>query len=75
MIGGRLERDELLDEGALRELLEETGVRVAAPDLEICQTVHYQGSDGARVIGVVFTAQRRQGQPYNAEPVKHQRVL
>ncbi|MFE0356564.1 NUDIX domain-containing protein [Streptomyces nigra] len=75
VIGGKLERDEFLDEGALRELVEETGVRVAAPDLEICQTVHYRGPDGVWVIGVVFTAQRWQGEPRNAEPDKHQALL
>ncbi|MGW1002194.1 NUDIX domain-containing protein [Streptomyces sp. NPDC001118] len=75
VIGGKLERDEFLDEGALRELHEETGVRVAHDDLEFCQTVHYRGPDGLRVIGVVFTAQRWQGEPRNAEPLKHKSIL
>ncbi|TLS44461.1 NUDIX domain-containing protein [Streptomyces montanus] len=75
VIGGKLEEDEFLDEGALRELHEETGVRVAASDLEICQTVHYRGPDGVRVIGAVFTAQRWQGEPRNAETDKHEAIL
>ncbi|MFE1292383.1 NUDIX domain-containing protein [Streptomyces sp. NPDC058751] len=75
VIGGKLEDGEFLDEGAARELHEETGVRVAVRDLEICQTLHYRGPDGVRVIGVVFTAQRWQGEPRNAEPDKHRSVL
>ncbi|MET7783561.1 NUDIX domain-containing protein [Streptomyces mirabilis] len=62
-------------EGALRELTEETGVHVAAEDLEFCQLVHYRDTDGVRAIGVVFTAQRWQGEPHNAEPHKHQQIL
>ena len=62
-------------EGALRELVEETGVRVAPEDLEFCQLVHYAGPDGVRVIGTVFTAQRWQGEAHNAEPDKHDAIL
>ncbi|TPQ21254.1 NUDIX domain-containing protein [Streptomyces sporangiiformans] len=72
VIGGKLEEDEFIDEG---ELHEETGVRVAASDLEICQTVHYRGPDGVRVIGAVSTAQRWQGEPCNAEMDKHDAIL
>ncbi|MFM9462727.1 NUDIX domain-containing protein [Streptomyces scabiei] len=75
VIGGKLENGEFLDEGAVRELYEETGIRVAARDLEICQTVHYLGPNGMRVIGVVFTAQRWVGEPHNAEPDKHKAIL
>ncbi|MFJ8018742.1 NUDIX domain-containing protein [Streptomyces sp. NPDC096311] len=75
VIGGKLENGEFLDEGAARELHEETGVRAAVEDLEICQTVHYCDPDQVRVIGVVFTAQRWRGEPYNAEPDKHDSVL
>ena len=75
VIGGKLENGEFLDDCAARELFEETGVRVTVEELEICQTVHYLGPNGVRVIGVVFTAQRWQGEPYNAEPAKHQTVL
>ncbi|MEU0108292.1 NUDIX domain-containing protein [Streptomyces sp. NPDC006251] len=75
VIGGKLDDGEFLDEGALRELHEETGARVDPDDLEFCQTVHYRGPDNLRVIGVVFTAQRWQGNPYNAEPGKHSALL
>ncbi|MFE9880173.1 NUDIX domain-containing protein [Streptomyces sp. NPDC005784] len=75
VVGGKLEQDEFVHEGALRELTEETGVHVAAEDLEFCQLVHYRDADGVRVIGVVFTARRWQGEPRNTEPHKHQQVL
>ena len=75
VVGGKLEDGEFLDEGALRELAEETGVHVAAEELEFCQLVHYLDTDGVRVIGAVFTAQRWQGEPRNAEPRKHDGIL
>jgi 8-oxo-dGTP diphosphatase len=75
VVGGKLDGDEFLDEAAVRELYEETGVQVASEDLEFCQTVHYRGPDGLRVIGVVFTARRWQGEPCNAEPLKHEAIL
>ncbi|CAM5365983.1 NUDIX domain-containing protein [Streptomyces viridochromogenes] len=75
VVGGKLEAGEFVHQGALRELAEETGVRVASEDLEFCQLVHYEGPDGVRVIGTVFTAQRWQGEAYNAEPGKHDAVL
>ncbi|WP_234333362.1 NUDIX domain-containing protein [Streptomyces viridochromogenes] len=70
VVGGKLEQGEFVHEGALRELTEETGVHVAAEDLEFCQLVHYRSPDGVRVIGTVFTAQRWRGEPRNAEPHK-----
>ncbi|WP_019070747.1 NUDIX domain-containing protein [Streptomyces hokutonensis] len=75
VVGGKLEAGEFLDEGALRELAEETGIRVAADDLEFGQVVHYLDGDGVRVIGVVFVAYRWQGEPHNAEPRKHDQIL
>jgi 8-oxo-dGTP pyrophosphatase MutT (NUDIX family) len=75
VIGGTLKRDEFLDEGALRELAEKTGVRVAPAELEFCQLVHGQAPDGARIISVLFTAQRWQGEPRNTEPEEHRAML
>ncbi|WP_343243820.1 NUDIX domain-containing protein [Streptomyces sp. SID13726] len=75
VVGGKLEADEFVHEGALRELAEETGVHVAPEDLAFCQLVHYEGPDRVRVIGTVFTAQRWQGEAHNAEPGKHSAVL
>ncbi|MFE5302008.1 NUDIX domain-containing protein [Streptomyces sp. NPDC056632] len=37
VVGGRLEADEFFDEGAARELAEETGILIAPPRLEFCQ--------------------------------------
>lgn len=75
VVGGKLEAGEFVHQGALRELAEETDVRVASEDLEFCQLVHYLDTDGVRVIGAVFTAQRWQGVPVNAEPHKHDGIL
>ncbi|MCX5328383.1 MULTISPECIES: NUDIX domain-containing protein [unclassified Streptomyces] len=75
VIGGKLEHGEFLDEGAARELYEETGVLVPVRDVEVCQTVHYRGPDGVRVIGVVFTAEWWVGERRNAEQDKHTGVL
>jgi 8-oxo-dGTP diphosphatase len=74
-VGGKLEAGEFVDEGAPRELAEETGVRVVPEDLEFCQLLHYQDSDAVRVIGTVFTARRWQGEAHNAEPDKHDAIL
>lgn len=74
VIGGKLENGEP-STSAAREPYEETAVRIAAQDLEICQTVHYLGPDGARVIGVVFTAQQWHGEPRDAELDKHKAIL
>jgi ADP-ribose pyrophosphatase YjhB (NUDIX family) len=71
VIGGKREGGEFLDEGALRELREGAGVRVAREDLLFCQLADYRGPDDEWVIGAVFTAQRWQGEPCNAEPDKH----
>ncbi|MFE9601478.1 NUDIX domain-containing protein [Streptomyces hokutonensis] len=75
VVGGKLEAGEFLDEGALRELAEETGIHVAAGDLDFGQLVHYLDADGVRVIGAVFTTYRWQGEPHNAEPHKHDQIL
>ncbi|MFI9721823.1 NUDIX domain-containing protein [Streptomyces sp. NPDC052396] len=67
--GGRLERDETMMGGALREVGAETGVRIAPRDLEFCHLLHHRDPrDGEGRLGVVFTAQRWSGEPANREP-------
>ncbi|WP_405782742.1 NUDIX domain-containing protein [Streptomyces sp. NBC_00859] len=70
VIGGHLEEGEFCDEGAARELLEESGVYVDEGALEFCQLAHFRTKDDL-VIGVAFTAQRWEGEPYNREQGKH----
>ncbi|MFJ3921631.1 NUDIX domain-containing protein [Streptomyces sp. NPDC090022] len=75
VVGGRLEADEFFDEGAARELAEETGIRIPAGLLEFCQLVHLHAADGERVAGVVFLAREWEGEPYNREPDTHSELV
>lgn len=75
VIGGRLEKDKFLDEGAARELAEEVGIRVAPDRLRFCQLPHFHAADGERVIGAVFTVLEWEGEPYNREPGTHSEVV
>ncbi|MGW8378298.1 NUDIX domain-containing protein [Streptomyces sp. ODS28] len=68
---GHLEAGETVEEGALREAYEETGVRIRARDLEFCHLIDHRGPEGGQRLGVAFTAQRWRGEPYNREPHKH----
>ncbi|MET9956406.1 NUDIX domain-containing protein [Streptomyces sp. NPDC006339] len=75
VVGGRLEAGEFFDEGAARELAEETGIRVVPDRLELCQLVHLHASDGERVAGVVFLVREWEGEPYNREPDTHTELV
>ncbi|MFJ8364441.1 NUDIX domain-containing protein [Streptomyces sp. NPDC093984] len=75
IIGGRLEQGEFLDEGAARELAEETGIHATQSQLEFCQLVHLHAVDGERVVGVVFLARDWEGEPYNREPGTHSELV
>ncbi|MDQ0840347.1 NUDIX domain-containing protein [Streptomyces sp. V1I6] len=75
VIGGRLEAGEFFDEGAARELAEETGVHIALDRLEFCQLTHLHAADGERVTGVVFLANSWEGEPYNREPGTHSELV
>ncbi|WP_267941238.1 NUDIX domain-containing protein [Streptomyces sp. ST2-7A] len=73
---GKTERGESVSAAAVRELWEETGIRVAEEDLRLAHVVHGarapKGPDG--FVTVVFTAGRWEGEPVNREPTKHDRV-
>ncbi|MDK1476501.1 NUDIX domain-containing protein [Streptomyces sp. 549] len=73
---GKCEPGEAVTDAAVRELLEETGVRVDPADLRLAHVVH--GARGVEAPGgyltVVFAADRWTGEPHNAEPQKHARV-
>ncbi|MEU1666261.1 NUDIX domain-containing protein [Streptomyces sparsogenes] len=75
VVGGRLEAGEFFDEGAARELAEETGILIARERLEFCQLVHLHAADGERVTGVVFPAREWEGEPYNREPNTHSELI
>ncbi|MGW1893965.1 NUDIX hydrolase [Streptomyces sp. NPDC002004] len=46
VVGGRLRANEFFDDGAARELAEETGIRIAPERLEFCLLVHLHAADG-----------------------------
>jgi 8-oxo-dGTP diphosphatase len=59
--GGRLEPGETLVEGAIRETIEETGVRPIDP--EIAGEISFQFLDGYSLHCTVFIAHAREGEP------------
>lgn len=75
VVGGRLEPGEFFDEGAARELAEETGIMIAPDRLDFCQLVHLHAADGERVTGVVFLARAWEREPYNREPGTHSELV
>ncbi|WP_159945319.1 MULTISPECIES: NUDIX domain-containing protein [unclassified Nocardiopsis] len=72
---GHLEQNESLDQGAVREAWEETGLRLDPTHLDMVALIHHrQDADHTR-IGVFFASERWQNQPYNREPDKCARLL
>ncbi|MQS05028.1 NUDIX domain-containing protein [Streptomyces alkaliterrae] len=73
---GKNEPGEPITLSAVRELREETGLAVAAPDLRLAHVVH--GRAGAEAPGgfltVVLATTRWAGEPENREPEKHSRL-
>ncbi|WP_447035456.1 NUDIX domain-containing protein [Streptomyces sp. DSM 118878] len=73
VVGGHLEAGEPLDHAARREVKEEVGVLVSADRQEFCGLIHHHDPDrGLDRITAVFVAQSWSGEPYNAEPDKHE---
>ncbi|MGW7069443.1 NUDIX domain-containing protein [Streptomyces sp. NPDC054855] len=73
VIGGHLEAGEPLDHAARREAEEETGVLINAEQQEFCGLIHHHDPGGGLDrLTAVFVAQSWRGEPYNAEPDKHE---
>lgn len=69
--GGHLELGESFEQGAIREIQEETGMTITAPEV-ICVTNNlktYQ-SEGYHSISVIMTARQYSGEPQLLEPDK-----
>lgn len=69
---GGLETGETLTQAAIRELNEETTLRVAEEDLELVHCLHVgRGDTSEPWLGFFFLARRWAGTPTLAEPHKH----
>jgi len=71
---GKLEDGETVSQAAVREGLEEVGVRITEDALRFVHLIHYRNAHGDARIGVFFQALHWDGEPYNAEPDKCARV-
>lgn len=67
---GKLEEGESAKAGAAREAVEEVGVRIELPDLELVHTAHVVAADRPDRIGLFFRTTRWAGEPENREPGK-----
>ena len=65
---GHLEPNETIIDGMIREAHEETGIGIAAADLELVHVLHLRGQSDR--LSLFFTAQRWTGDIENREPDK-----
>ncbi|MER6847676.1 NUDIX domain-containing protein [Streptomyces flaveolus] len=76
VVSGHLQAGEPLDHAARREAKEEAGALISAEQQEFCGLIHHHDPGGGLDrITAVFVAQSWTGEPYNAEPDKHERLL
>jgi 8-oxo-dGTP diphosphatase len=67
---GKLEEGETVSHTAIREGLEEIGVRIIEANLRFAHLVHYRNARGDARMGVFFRVLGWEGEPFNAEPDK-----
>ncbi len=67
---GHLHDQEHLKEGAIRELYEETGLRVVPEHLKLVQIHQNHHNQEEPYYGHIFLAQKWEGEPKNMEPDK-----
>ncbi len=70
---GKVEKNESFSAGAIREGLEEVGVKLALEDLQYVHTMHRHGDD-MDWVDIYFEATKWQGEIINAEPHVHSEV-
>lgn len=70
MPGGKLEDGETAHAAAIREALEELGVKVDPDDVEFVTVVHHRSPQSETRVGFFFTTRTWAGDPVNAEPDK-----
>lgn len=66
---GKVEKGESFTEAAVRELLEEIGIKVSESDLKVCHVVHRRQE--TFWVDVYFEVINYDGEAYNAEPDVH----
>ncbi len=71
---GKLEDGETVSHAAVREGLEEVGIRITEDNLRFVHLIHYRNAQGDARIGVFFQVLDWEGEPYNAEPHKCERI-
>ena len=69
LISGHLERGETVKQAMIREVEEETGVKINGEDLKVVHTMHRK-SDDREYIDFFLTADKWNGEPKIAEPDK-----
>lgn len=70
MPAGHLEDGESLRESAVRELLEETGVKASVDDLEFVEALHRKSTDDRVYVDFFFRLTKWEGEPSIQEPDK-----
>ena len=65
---GRLEADETVTDGIIREALEEAGIAIAPEDLDLVHMLHFRGRTDR--LSLFFGAGRWRGEIENREPDK-----
>lgn len=68
--GGLVEKHETTQQAAIRELYEETGVRVKPENLSLVHVLHVHKNEQNTkdIIGIYFLAEHWSGEPRNNEP-------
>ena len=65
---GRLEADETIVDGLIREAWEETGITILPEDVDLAYVLHFRGKSDR--LSMFFTATRWSGEIENREPDK-----
>lgn len=70
LVGGKIDEKESATEAMLREIYEETGVKVADKDIKFSHIMHFMG-ETRPCAAFFFTIKTWQGEIHNAEKTKH----